>query len=174
MRKNNSNWMDNNVHMKEVISALTEQRDAINRALESLLALTGTAPAQTTAAVSREFFCEKHPDGAEFSKKGVCKTCQSERMRNYWSERRKPQAKKRTGPRVVRGAEMVFSKRQRCPKCGLTTRFERARTAGLDEFWTCMETGCELKIGNYKIPVDRDYQPKEETKVVPESTVALH
>jgi hypothetical protein len=167
VKRNDTNWAEKHQHMKEVIAALVEQRDAINRALEALeavgmygLPIPGPDIArQSFPAAPGAFSCEAHPKNSiEFSKKGVCKLCQSERMKGYWSERRKETAVEKP-PRARRSGvalELVYSKKQRCPKCGLTTRFQRSRMASQDDFWTCLGTGCELKIGNYKIPVDKD------------------
>src|SRR4051812_21294298 len=120
--------MSNNHHMQHVIAELTRQRDAINRALDSLLALGGTAEDAVPVPVpASSFSCPAHENNrTEFSKKGVCKLCQSERMKTYWSDRRKPApAAEPAAPKPTRQIELVYSKKQRCPKCGLTTRFQR-------------------------------------------------
>ncbi len=54
--------------------------------------------------------------------------------------------------------EMVHSKPMRCPKCQLGSRFERRSDATPDDFWTCLESNCQLRIGNYNIAVSKDYR----------------
>jgi ribosomal protein L37AE/L43A len=177
VKQKQASWVEASGQMHDVIAALTRQRDLINNALDSLLALQSSpgAAAERPAAKPTHFTCASHPGSTEFSKNGVCKTCQSERMRKYWDDRRQ-QSVQDEDESPTRGAirtfrrrsdavstELVYSKQQRCPKCSLTTRFHRPSTATQNGFWTCVETGCELKVSNYKIPVDRVYtgEPEE-------------
>jgi hypothetical protein len=175
-----------------MMESLTQQRKLIDDALKALQALDGAfedgepgkviqprlAPKPAGRARMEEpshFVCEKHPNDAQFSKKGQCKLCHSEFMRDYWKTRRlKGNPKREQVATITAAAEspkamdadselVVFSHRQRCPKCGLVTRFRRPRNSRATDNWVCLGTGCELKVSYYKIAVDREYQPVTET-----------
>ncbi len=169
--------------VKQTIEELERQRSLIDSALRALRALeplaSGTAAApkarRTNEALNSSFACEKHPGATEFSKRGQCKRCRSEFMKNYWRKKKQGQKEKSNTPKPNRepvasparvaaaeaqeGSKFVYSQRQRCPKCGAPTRFFRPAVAKPNDNWICMDTGCELKVANYKISVDHDYQP---------------
>lgn len=91
-------------------------------------------------------------------------------MKEYWNKKKKTRAAESVTPAALTSADVetdddaafVFSKQQRCPKCGLTTRFRRDRDAGPTAHWKCLGAGCELKVANYRIAVDRDYDPSDD------------
>ncbi|HEY2382128.1 MAG TPA: hypothetical protein VGK48_13195 [Terriglobia bacterium] len=45
----------------------------------------------------------------------------------------------------------------------MTTRFRRGRDDAPADHWVCLGAGCELKVANYRIAVDRDYDPSEDS-----------
>lgn len=178
----------NRERLKQVIEDLGRQREVIDDALRSLLAIEKTFEGNTEAKsvvplpsspkrIKRKhelppagFYCSKHPGEHQFSKKGKCKLCQSELMKEYWRRTKKrnsntdprlADSKDESGVKALRDeSDFVFSPQQRCPKCGLMTRFRRLRDAGPSDHWTCLGTRCELRVASYKIVIDRDYEPK--------------
>ncbi|HLH30297.1 MAG TPA: hypothetical protein VKY31_03790 [Terriglobia bacterium] len=169
--------------VRELIEELEQHRRLIDEALKSLTSLenafngNGKAHAATTAVATAAatsgdgnhkteaagFACVKHPHSREFSARGQCKLCQSEYMKEYWAKKRKTRvAAPIEAAETDDASEYVFSKQQRCPKCGLTTRFRRDRDADPSDYWVCLGGGCELKVANYRIAVDRDYVPSDD------------
>jgi hypothetical protein len=173
--------------VREVIEELEQHRQLIDEALRSLTtlekafdaglpekavkAVTRTVTVDNTSTIKSStagFACVKHPHSREFSARGQCKLCQSEYMKEYWSKKKKMRTVTPAAPAEVEvdvedAADFVYSKQQRCPKCGLTTRFRRDRDASPNDTWVCQGAGCELKVGNYKIAVDRDYLPSDDS-----------
>jgi hypothetical protein len=178
--------------VREVIEELEQHRQLIDDALKSLTSLEkvfdgGEAQStrKTAAAIvslrksngvgkvaHNGFACVKHPQSREFSARGRCKLCQSEYMKEYWSKKKKMRVAKSIAPKPAATAEaedasdFVYSKQQRCPRCGLTTRFRRDRGASPNESWVCLGAGCELKTSNYRITVDRDYLPSDDDSIL--------
>ena len=180
--------------VREVIEELEQHRQLIDDALKSLTSLEKgfdvgaslSARKTTTAIVSLRksngapkavpgrFACVKHPQNREFSTRGHCKLCQSEYMKEYWSKKKKVRSARPIAPKPAATAEgeaedasdFVYSKQQRCPRCGLTTRLRRDRDASPNESWFCLGAGCELKVSNYKITVDRDYLPADDDSIL--------
>ena len=179
----------NLVHVRQVIQELQHHRQLIDDAVKTLTSLekafgakgvgNGAAVKMAKAPEPKQtakngtgpaaFTCAKHPHSREFSKRGQCKLCHSEYMKDYWSKKKKL---KLTAVAALPGVKLrheddeldfVFSRQQRCPKCGLTTRFRRERDAGPTDNWVCLGQGCELKVANYKIAIDRDYEPSEDS-----------
>ena len=177
--------------VREMIEELERHREVIDDALKSLTSLekvfNGTTAEKSARPVRAEslnppangeakessagFACVKHPHSREFSARGQCKLCQSEHMKEYWNRKKKTRSATASSPSPVPPAEseetddtsnLVFSKQQRCPKCGLTTRFRRDRDARPTDHWICIGAGCELKVANYRIAVDRDYDPADD------------
>lgn len=174
--------------VRQVIEELEQHRQVIDEALKSLTSLEqvflGRALEKSTRTASKRavtepvngagkasatgFACVKHPHSREFSARGQCKLCQSEHMKEYWNRKKKMRPAMSVTPARVSSADVeseddfVFSKQQRCPKCGLTTRFRRDREAGPAANWICLGAGCELKVANYRIAVDRDYDPTDD------------
>ena len=54
----------------------------------------------------------------------------------------------------------VFSKAVTCPKCRALTRMERRADATPNDNWTCLANNCAIRIGNYNIPMDRNFSEK--------------
>jgi hypothetical protein len=165
--------------VREVIEELEHHRRLIDEALKSLTSLEKVFEAPKSNGAPKEaadgFACVKHPHSREFSARGQCKLCQSEHMKEYWSKKKKASSAMSIAPKTAAADEseteeassdFVYSKQQRCPKCGLTTRFRRDRDAAPNENWVCLGAGCELKVGNYRIAIDRDYIPSDDDSIL--------
>lgn len=72
-----------------------------------------------------------------------------------------PVSHERPKPVSSKEPEFVYSHPMKCPKClTIGTRFRRRTDADLKrDHWICQVKGCELKITNYNIKIDRAYQP---------------
>lgn len=59
------------------------------------------------------------------------------------------------------GDELEYSKPVKCPKCGaLETRFSRPEEFSVDtDSWTCLKSGCQVRIAHIVLKVDHSYEP---------------